>query len=93
MRDPAYVELVTRLREIREDRGIQQKELAARLGVPMSTFGHWETMRHKPEPYWLARWTLGLDVRLGYTLTPVGDTEGAAQHITGRPRARARSGR
>jgi transcriptional regulator with XRE-family HTH domain len=41
--DPRYVEMLGRLRRAREERGIGQQELAARLGRPQSYISKIET--------------------------------------------------
>jgi transcriptional regulator with XRE-family HTH domain len=41
--DPRYVELIGRLRRARQGRGVQQSELAARLGRPQSYVSKIET--------------------------------------------------
>lgn len=41
--DPRYVELIGRLRRARERRGVQQSELASRLGRPQSYVSKIET--------------------------------------------------
>ncbi len=40
---------MTRIRELRIQRGIQQKELAAILGIPANTYNQWENGKRQPD--------------------------------------------
>lgn len=44
--------LSEQIRMGRERRGWSQEELAERIGVNVSTVGHWESGRHEPGPYY-----------------------------------------
>lgn len=40
---------MTKIRELRIERGIQQKELASKLGVPANTYNQWENGKRDPD--------------------------------------------
>jgi transcriptional regulator with XRE-family HTH domain len=42
------------LRAIREQRGLSQQELAAKIGVGLRTIGRWENRKAKPFPLQMA---------------------------------------
>lgn len=58
--------LIARLREIREDRDITQREMARRLGLHPNVFCTWEIGRARPRLEDLDRWAALLGLRLGF---------------------------
>lgn len=57
-----------RLRSAREARGLNQRELSDRLGVPASSIAHFEGGRRKPSFDNLSRLARALDVTTDYLL-------------------------
>jgi len=53
-----YTLMAKRLREIREHRGLTQKQLAQRMGVSVSAVNRWESCGTKDTAIRLHRWTL-----------------------------------
>ena len=59
---------VTKFRELRIARGIQQKDLAIKLGVPANTYNQWETGKRDPDYQHLSKIADYFGVSVDYLL-------------------------
>ena len=64
---PEYIEFIARLRNVRLDKQINQRELAARLGKPQSYVSKVETCERRIDVIETAQWCL----RLGISISDV----------------------
>ena len=75
------MELGSRIREIREDQGLRQTELAARVRTSQSTISQIEAGDRNPSYRMLVKLAAALGVTVGYVLgeDPVGDLDPAEE--------------
>ena len=75
------MELGSRLQEIREDQGVTQTELAARVRTSQSTISQIEAGDRNPSYRMLVKLAAALGVTVGYVLgeDPVGDLDPATE--------------
>lgn len=59
-------ELGSRLKEIRIQRKLTQKELAKKLTIPQSTYANWEQGRREPPLYYIYNIVLILEIDFNY---------------------------
>lgn len=61
-------EFTAKLKELREEKGLQQKELANLLNVSKSTISGWEVGRNEPKQDMLIKIAIFFDVTIDYLL-------------------------
>lgn len=59
---------MTRLKEIREFKGISQKDFAAIIGVPANTYNQWENGKRQPDPEIMIMIADYYDITLDYLM-------------------------
>jgi|TARA_R110000744_G_scaffold71312_2_gene143645 ribosome-binding protein aMBF1 (putative translation factor) len=59
-----YVDMVQRLREIRQGKGMSQNELDHRIGVTDGVVAKWESGARKPGSFLLSCWITALNAKL-----------------------------
>lgn len=59
---------MTRLKEIRESKGISQKDFAAIIGVPANTYNQWENGKRQPDPEIMIMIADYYDITLDYLM-------------------------
>lgn len=64
IRDPDYLEVVSRLRRIRKGKRLSQKTLAAKMGMPQSFISKVETGERRLDLVECCRWCVALGVSL-----------------------------
>lgn len=72
-----------RLRELRQEKGLRQKDVAEKIGVCTASYGFYENWVNKPDPETLVKladffgvtidYLLGRSDDLGITVAPMGD--------------------
>ncbi len=60
--------IIMRLRELREQKGLNQKEFAALIGVPANTYNQWEKEKRSPDYEMLSQIANFYDVSVDYLL-------------------------
>lgn len=56
LQDPTYTEMVFHLKVARVEAGLNQQQVAERVGVSWGTLSTWERMIHVPSTYHLVAW-------------------------------------
>ncbi|MCI8487891.1 MAG: helix-turn-helix transcriptional regulator [Clostridia bacterium] len=59
-------EIGSRLKEIRIQRKLTQKEMAKKLTIPQSTYANWEQGRREPPLYYIYNIVLILEIDFNY---------------------------
>ena len=57
-----------RLRELRNDKGLKQSQVAKALNIPESTYSNWEQGRREPDINGIIMLCKYFDVRAGYLI-------------------------
>lgn len=63
----AYLQTVEKLRQIRQDKGISQGQLAIKMGIDRAVICYWENRRRKASDVMLVKWARALNWNLEIT--------------------------
>ena len=63
-----FIQIGTRIKRIRIDQGITQRDMAAKLGIPYSTYSNYENNNREPNFELIQRIAQALDVSVQYLL-------------------------